>query len=454
MDRFLFRALPVLLIFSLFSGIAYTQLVSGPMLGQVELRTAKIWAELKPGSTADLWYWKKGSNERKKLSVYTSTNSWYAPVLFDLVDLEINTTYEYTLSVSGKKAALGSPVSGTFTTADLWQWRKPAPDFSFLTGSCAYFNETIYDRPGAPYGKDSSIFETMARENASFMMWLGDNWYLREADYFSSWGLWYRAHRDRSLDILQPFLKAMPHYAIWDDHDYGPNDADKSFILKEESRKVFMNYWANPSYGFNGQGIYSKISVNDCDLFLMDDRYFRSNDDMEAYVFGKPNPDKRMWGKEQMDWLKNALKQSKAPFKFIVTGSQTLNPASPYDCLQDYPIEFQELMSFLSLENIPGVLFLTGDRHHSEVIRYDRSGQYPLFDITSSPMTAGVARVSGTEKDNPARVANTLVETQNFTRVSVSGPTNNRKLKVEFVSGKGEVLGKWEVGEVEIRNKK
>lgn len=69
-------------------------------------------------------------------------------------------------------------------------------------------------------------------------------------------------------------------------------------------------------------------------------------------------------------------------------------------------------------------------------------------------MTAGVARVSGTEKDNPARVANTLVETQNFTRVSVSGPTNNRKLKVEFVSGKGEVLGKWEVGEVEIRNKK
>ena len=69
-------------------------------------------------------------------------------------------------------------------------------------------------------------------------------------------------------------------------------------------------------------------------------------------------------------------------------------------------------------------------------------------------MTAGVARVSGTEKDNPARVANTLVETQNFTRVSVSGPVNNRKLKVEFVDAKGVVLGSWSVGEDEIRNKK
>lgn len=454
MDRFLFRVVSVLIILSVFSDIAYGQLVSGPMLGQVELRTARIWAEIKPGSSADLWYWKKGGSDRKKISVSTSGIAWFMPVVFDLVDLEMNTTYEYVLNVNGKKNVLDGTSNGTFTTAELWQWRKPAPDFSFLTGSCAYFNETIYDRPGTPYGKDSAIFETMAKEKASFMMWLGDNWYLREADYFSAWGLWYRAHRDRSLPILQPFLKAMPHYAIWDDHDYGPNDADKSFILKEESRKVFMSYWANPSYGFNGQGIYSKISVNDCDLFLMDDRYFRSNDDMEPFVYGKPNPDKRMWGKEQMDWLKNALKQSKAPFKFIVTGSQTLNAASPYDCLQDYPIEFQELMSFLSVENVPGVLFLTGDRHHSEVIRYNRGSQYPLYDITSSPMTAGVARVSGAEKENPARVANTLVETQNFTRISISGPANGRKLKVEFVNGKGEVLGSWQVAEEEIRNKK
>ena len=93
----------------------------------------------------------------------------------------------------------------------------------------------------------------------------------------------------------------MPQYAIWDDHDFGPNDGDKSFVLKETSRKVFMNCWANPSYGEEGKGIYTRITYNDCDFFLMDDRYFRSNDDIKAMAYGKPNEHKRMWGTVQME---------------------------------------------------------------------------------------------------------------------------------------------------------
>ncbi|HEY6435500.1 MAG TPA: alkaline phosphatase D family protein, partial [Ignavibacteriaceae bacterium] len=249
------------------------------------------------------------------------------------------------------------------------------------------------------------------------------------------------------------FLKAMPHYAIWDDHDYGPNDADKSYVFKETSRNVFVNYWANPSYGQDGKGIYTRVTQGDCDFFLMDDRYFRSNDDMEPYAYGKPNPLKRMWGAIQMDWLKNALLQSKAPFKFIVTGSQTLNPASPYDCLQDYPVEFEELMGFLSAEKINGLLFLTGDRHHSEVIRYDRREDYSLYDITSSPLTSGTSIAAGKEKDNPARVSKTLVEAQNYTRISVSGKTGERRLTVEFLGIKGEKLTEWSISEKDLKNK-
>lgn len=441
-----------LIIFSVGSITLQAQLVSGPMLGHTELRTARIWAEVKPGSVAELWYWKKGQPEsRQKLVQNTTDKQWYATVIFDLVNLDINTEYEFACLVNNKNGRAPAAADGSFRTAELWQWRYPAPDFSFLTGSCAYFNEPVYDRPGTPYGKDSSIFEAMAKEKAAFMLWLGDNWYLREADFFSAWGLWYRASRDRSLPVLRNFLRAMPHYAIWDDHDFGPNDADKSFIFKEESRKVFMSYWANPSYGFKGEGIYTKVSVNDCDYFLMDDRSFRSPDDMNPMVDGKPNPAKRMWGTEQLEWLKTALVQSKAPFKFIVTGSQTLNPVSPYDCLQDYPVEFNELMLFLRQEKINGVVFLTGDRHHSEVIRYDRAGTYPLFDITSSPLTSGVGRVFDKEKDNPARVPGTLVEAQNYTRISVSGKPKERVLKVEFLGIKGELLTSWSISETALK---
>lgn len=424
-------------------------ILSGPMLGHVELRTAKIWAEVISGSTINLWYWKKGEiGKSKSIQRITGKNDWFSTVTFDQVGLDINTTYEYQMQWT-----TGQPTKadGEFSTWDLWQYRKPAPDFTFLSGSCAYFNERVYDRPGAPYGKDSSIFDAMSKEKASFMLWLGDNWYLREVDYFSEWGIWYRAHRDRSHQVLQPFLKAMPHYAIWDDHDYGPNNADKSFHLKETSRKVFMNYWANPSYGENGEGIYTKVNYADVDFFLMDDRYFRSSDDMQPEVDGKPNPEKRMWGAKQMEWLKNALRNSRAVFKLIVTGSQTLNTISTADNLQDYPVEFQEFLSFINSEKMGGIIFLTGDRHHSEVIRYDRPGMYPLYDITTSPLTAGIAKVGGKDKDNPSRIPGTLVEEHNYARITISGKQGERMLTVQYAGIMGQTLAQWNVAEKDLR---
>jgi alkaline phosphatase D len=442
------KQLLLLSIASLLLSVTKAQVISGPMLGPVELRDAVIWIEVGPETkNVQLSYGPKLSGTAKRIEWTDSVGQRFRPVSFTLVDLEPATTYKYSLLVNGKL----SP-GGIFTTKDLWQWRKPAPDFSFLTGSCAYFNEPIYDRPGKPYGGDSSIFLTMAKEKASFMLWLGDNWYYREVDYYSAAGLRYRARRDRGQPVLQPLLKAMPHYAIWDDHDFGPNDGDKSYVLKEESRRIFRDYWPNHSAGENGQGIYTMISYGDVDIFMMDDRWFRSANNMDATVGGVPNPAKRMWGAQQMEWLKNALITSTAPFKLIATGNQTLNPKAQAECLQDYPVEFNEFQSFLNDQHIGGVLFLTGDRHHSEVIRYDRAGTYPLFDITNSPLTSGLSRVTGTtEESNQARVAGTLVEAQNYTRINVSGAKGARRLRAEFVGIDGKVLGSWSVLETEIK---
>ena len=353
--------LPVLIFFT---ATLQAQLVSGPMLGPVELRTAKLWIEVKPGSNVLLMYWKKGEmNAFKTIQKTTNKNDWFSPLVFDLVALEINKTYEYQFLINIKMYSKPTKVDGSFTTKDLWQWRKPAPDFSFLTGSCSYVNEPAIDRPGKPYGGDSSIFESMAKEKAAFMLWLGDSWYTREVDYFDEWGLWNRASHDRSAPVLQNFLKSTSHFAIWDDHDFGPNDIGSNYILKETSRNVFKNYWANTTYGINGQGVYSMISYADVDIFMMDDRWWRSADAMKDSIDGKPNPDKHMWGKEQLEWLKNSLLFSRAPFKIIATGSQVLNPVSTFDRLADCPVEYNEIINFLKSNAINGVLFLTGDSH-------------------------------------------------------------------------------------------
>jgi alkaline phosphatase D len=426
-------------------------LVSGPWAGNVELRNATIWVEVTPDvKSVAVKYQPVHSPAAGKTIAYKGLlGNSFNPVKVNLDGLEINTTYAYTVLVDGK--AIEPGFATRFTTKDLWQWRKPAPDFSFLTGSCAYFNEPPYDRPGKPYGGDSSIFETMASTPAAFHLWLGDNWYTREVDYYTPWGLNYRASRDRSLPVLQKFMASMPQYAIWDDHDYGPNDMGKNYILKEETRKVFMNYSCNPSYGYKGEGIYSLVSYSDVDIFLTDDRYFRSEQELADSIDGKVNEDKSYFGNAQLDWLKNALLYSKASFKIIATGSQILNPFSDYDCMRFYKKEYAELLGFLSLHKIKGVLFFTGDRHHSEVIKLERPGLYPLYDVTNSPYSSGVGKVKGAELTNPARVAGTLVEAQNFTRVTVSGEKNNRLLKIEYLGVKGEKLGEWSVSETALK---
>jgi len=438
------------IVCQIFFAIAAAQkggIVSGPMLGPVELREASIWLEVDKSVTQVLLqYNKKGNAAGWKTVSYKGTmGNDFNPVQFLIGGLDVNTTYEYRFIINGKL----TPVKGEFTTRDLWQWRKPAPDFAFLTGSCAYFNEPAFDRPGTPYGKDSSIFETMAKDKADFMLWLGDNWYTREVD-FSRWGMWYRPHRDRSMPVLQNFLKSMPHYAIWDDHDYGPNDIGSNYILKETSRQVFMNYWCNPSYGESGKGIYTMFSYADVDFFLTDNRTWRSADDVKDSVNGKPNMQKQMLGKQQLEWLKNSLLYSSAVFKIIVVGSQVLNSASPYNKWEDFPGDYSELMNFLEEYNISGVIFLTGDRHHSEIIKKERPGNYPLYDITVSPLTSGTHKFAGPEKDNPLRVFG-LDEKQNYGRITISGKRGERKLSVYFLGVKGERLGEWSVMQNELK---
>lgn len=381
----------------LFSFFCYSQprIISGPMLGPVELRDAKVWVEVSPEvKSVSLQYQKKGSTAFKTIVYKGELGNDFNPLQFTIGGLDFNSTYQYTIFLNGKK----TNGSGEFTTKDLWQWRKPAPDFSFLTGSCSYFNEPVFDRPGTPYGKDSSIFEPMAKEKAAFMLWLGDAWYTRDVDYYSEWGLRYRASHDRAVPVIQPFLKAMPQFGIWDDHDYGPNDIGKNYILKEASRDIWKKYWCNPSYGEDGQGTYTMTSWGDADIFLTDDRWWRSADRTKDSVNGFPNPEKELLGQQQMEWLKNSLLYSSATFKIVVLGSQVLNPVSPYDKWHDFSYEYEEFMNFLKEYRINGVVFLTGDRHHSEIIKVERPGTYPLFDITVSPLTSGTHVFGGPEK--------------------------------------------------------
>ena len=103
--------------------------------------------------------------------------------------------------------------------------------------------------PGAEYG----IFESIRQKQPDVMLWLGDNVYMRDLDWTTRTGMLQRYAFGRAVKELQPLLGSVHHYAIWDDHDYGPNDADRSYRDKEVAREVFQLFWGNPSYGVPGR---------------------------------------------------------------------------------------------------------------------------------------------------------------------------------------------------------
>jgi alkaline phosphatase D len=203
----------------------------------------------------------------------------------------------------------------------------------------------------------------------------------------------------------------------------------------------------------NGEGIYTMYSHGDVDIFMMDDRWWRSDDKMKDSVNGGPNREKRMYGEQQMTWLKNSLRYSTATFKIVVTGSQALNPASMYDKWSRFPAEYNEFLSFIRDNKIDGVLFLSGDRHHSEIIRVARQGTYPLYDITASPLTSGTHEFAKEEQNNPYRVFG-LSGKQNYSRFTISGTQGQRRLTVYYLGLKGEPLGEWSVTEPELKTPK
>ena len=183
----------------------------------------------------------------------------------------------------------------------------------------------------------------------------------------------------------------------------------------------------------------------------MDDRSFRTSDYMKDSINGLPNPDKQMWGSTQLDWLKNQLLTSRAPFKIIANGSPILNKYNKYDCMVHYVLEQEALIKFIQEEQIEGVLFITGDRHHSEISRRKLNDGYYLYDIVNSSLTAGLHTLSDYENTNPDLLKDKTVNQNNYTRFSVSGNAKERILKLEFKDVKGMVLKEWQLSENELK---
>ena len=285
---------------------AHPLLLSGPMVGYTEMREALLWVQTDGPATVQFKYKETGApgSFTMRTAEYrtNSTEAFTARLVADLV--QPGKTYEYQILINRQQVRL--PYKATFTTPPLWQYRTPPPDLKFAIGSCNFVNDAQYDRSGEPYGGGYNIYTSILQQDPDMMVWLGDNLYLREADWYSRTGIMYRYTHTRALAELQPLLATVPQYAIWDDHDYGPNDSDRSYRDKDVTLEAFQLFWGNPSYGVNGQGgITSMFEKSDCQFILLDNRYFRTPNGIQT-------EEPQILGEDQLTWLIESLKSSKA----------------------------------------------------------------------------------------------------------------------------------------------
>jgi len=270
---------------------------------------------------------------------------------------------------------------------------------------------------------------------------MGDNLYLQTPDLADPSSMAARYRQVRAFAPMQRLLTATSHLAILDDHDFGPNDSDGSYVFKDETTKLFQRYWPNPSYGLPGvAGSFGWTRLGDVEFFLLDDRYHRFPN---AY----PDvPEKTMFGAAQFEWLKQALVSSRARLKLVVGGSQFWNRSSRFEGLHQFPQEQRRLADWLYAQRIDGVVFLSGDRHFGELLKMERPGGYPLYEYTSSPLTSNaVTNVEAAERNNPDVVAGTLQGKRQFGLLRLSGPANDRQLAFEAYDSDGASLWRHEV---------
>lgn len=93
---------------------------------------------------------------------------------------------------------------------------------------------------------------------------------------------------------------------VWDDHDYGCNNGDKTFVKKDQVREIFLDFIGEPKDSERrlekGTGIYQDYIINEngikVHVILLDIRY----------DFDRSTNNRLGW--RQYEWLDKILGQN------------------------------------------------------------------------------------------------------------------------------------------------
>ena len=309
----------------------------GPMVGHVSPSEATLWMA-PDGKSEIVVEFRSAADPPERIQAVRplADPAEHGAIKARLTGLKPATAYRYEVVVDGKRQSVWS---GHFATPPAEG--KPAR-FKLAVSSCMKVDENPVQ----------SAWYLMLAEKPDLQLLLGDNVYANTTDRDK---LWQFHRRQRRVVEFAAVLRNVPTYAMWDDHDYGPNDSDGTAAGKEHSLVAFKELFANPGAGTHDTpGAFCQFRWGDVDFFLLDGRYHRSPD------IAANDDRKRMLGDAQFAWLAAGLKESKAKFKVLASGSTLA--ASRDDGWRIYDYDRKRLFDTIMGPKISGVIYLVG-RH-------------------------------------------------------------------------------------------
>lgn len=304
------------------------------------------------------------------------------------------------------------------------------PPGRILFGSCIK-----QDRP-------MPIFESILARRPDLFLFLGDNIYADTTDMDEMRAKYDKLGADPGFAEL---VRTVPTLAIWDDHDYGANDAGAEYPKREESQKIFVDFWGDPedSPRRSRPGIYDAKMFGPegrrVQVILLDVRYFRGPLKTGPRRVGGPylpsdDPDVTLLGEDQWAWLEEQLRQP-AEVRIIASGIQVVAEDAGQETWSNLPHERRRLFDLIAETGAGGVIILSGDRHWAEISVEKDAAPYPIYDITSSSLNQEHPR--GTPTDNRYRAVPQTYHRENFGEIAIDWDQPDPRIAVGILDIEG-----------------
>ncbi|RMG44228.1 MAG: alkaline phosphatase family protein [Candidatus Dadabacteria bacterium] len=242
--------------------------------------------------------------------------------------------------------------------------------------------------------RSNKIWQEILSKQPDILIVSGDTIYIGDNEHGNL-----KKIRERYRDTYRTpaFLKLknlIPVYAIWDDHDFGYDNADSSYAYKEVSKRAFLNQWHNgQKKNFLNDSLAYAVHLPQAVILFTDNRTYRIN------AASRDSENAAYFGRAQLKWIKSYLKIKDSRPLIIVSGGMLLAEGrGDGEMLEDYRAEFRELLDALAASQRK-VIIISGDAHFGAVIKRYWRGRL-LTEYVSSPLAAAVASLKRAGSDS------------------------------------------------------